>query len=239
VTQVPHRALSERQNNRDRVVAQFREMLVRYHASEEQLRRSRRRRQAMIRLGFGAEQARLGRFPVLEDTRKGNLAEIVLAEYLGAATSATVPIYRLRYNPNVDQSMKGDDVLAFDLDADPVRIIVGESKFRQTASVAAVKEIVSDLARSHRAGIPVSLQFVADHLFDGGRTDEGIRIERCAELFASGKLRLDYVGLLLSDTHARDRVQRGTPGQLVRLAMISLGVADPDSLVRDCYQGLD
>jgi hypothetical protein len=181
-------------------------MLVRHHTSTEQLERSERRRSAMIRLGFGTEQARLGRFPVVENTRKGNLAEIVLAEYIGAVTGATVPVYRLRCNPNVDQSMKGNDVLAFDLDTDPVRIIVGESKFRGTSSKAAVEEIVADLVRSHKAGIPVSLQFVADRWFEEGRADLGMRIERCAELFASGRLRLDYVGLFLSDTHAIERV---------------------------------
>ncbi|MFQ6963494.1 MAG: Hachiman antiphage defense system protein HamA [Oscillospiraceae bacterium] len=44
--------------------------------------------------------------------------------------------YRLRYNTNPDQSMKGDDVLLFDLDSDPVRIVVGESKFRGTPDEA-------------------------------------------------------------------------------------------------------
>jgi len=51
-----------------------------------------------------------------------------LAEYLSSTTDAQLPIYRLRYNTNPDQSMKGDDVLLFDLDAEPVRIIIGESR---------------------------------------------------------------------------------------------------------------
>lgn len=52
--------------------------------------------------------------------------------------------------------MKGDDVLAFDLEADPVRIIVGEAKFRASSSKAAVKEIVEALERSQRGGLPAS-----------------------------------------------------------------------------------
>jgi Cap4 SAVED domain len=94
----------------------------------------------------------LPRFPIDPSTRKGNLAEVVLAEYLVAATGIVLPIYRLRYNPNIDQSMKGDDVLAFDLDSNPVRIIVGEAKFRGTSTKKAVEEIVDGLARSTKQG---------------------------------------------------------------------------------------
>ena len=72
----------------------------------------------------------LRRFPINSTTRKGNLAEVVLAEVRGRGIRReSAEVYRLRYNPNVDQSMKGDDVLAFDLDAKPVRIIVGEARF--------------------------------------------------------------------------------------------------------------
>lgn len=61
-------------------------------------------------------------YPANPNTRKGNVAEVVLAEYLVANEGISVPIYRLRYNPNVDQSMKGDDALAFDLDSKPMRL---------------------------------------------------------------------------------------------------------------------
>jgi hypothetical protein len=193
----------------------------------------------MKRLGLDAHQARLGRFPTNPLTRKGNFAEIVLAEYVVAASRVTLPVYRLHYNPNVDQSMKGDDVLAFDLDADPVRVVVGEAKFRGTSSAAAVKEIVQCLLRSHKAGIPASIQFVADRLFEEGQQELGMRVSRCAILFAQDKLRLDYIGMLISDPHAADRVDDATPASLRRLAMISLGIDDPDSFVDACYDGLD
>jgi hypothetical protein len=193
----------------------------------------------MEQLGFGAELGQLRRFPVNPSTRKGNLAEVVLAEYVSATTSATLPVYRLRYNPNVDQSMKRDDVLAFDLDADPVRVIVGEAKFRATSSAAAVQEIVDGLVRSYKAGIPVSLQFVANLLFETEQPDLGTRVFECAKLFTLKKLRLDYVGLLLSDMRCAERVATSTPNSLRRLVMISLGISAPDSLVDDCFNELE
>jgi len=236
---VPHRALSENEKIRPATVKCMREMLVKHHASQEALARTKQHREAMKRLGFGDEQSRLRRFPLNESTRKGNLAEVVLAEYVVSASELTLPVYRLRYNPNIEQSMKGDDVLAFDLDADPVRVIIGESKFRGTASEAAVKDIVDCLVRSHKSGLPASLQFVADRLFDAGETELGMKVIGCAKLFALGKLRLDYVGMLLSDPRAANCVDQSTPASLRRLAMISLGIKDPNSLVEACFHGLE
>jgi Cap4 SAVED domain len=238
-TKVPHRALSVTDGKREFAAAAISGMLVRHHVSPEALKRSEQQREAMKRLGLESHQARLRRFPTNPSTRKGNLAEIVLAEYVVAASGLTLPVYRLRYNPNVDQSMKGDDVLAFDLDSDPVRVVVGEAKFRATSSATAVTEIVEGLIRSHKAGVPASLQFVADRLFEEGQPDLGMRVSGCAVLFAREKLRVDYIGLLLSDAQSATRVDDATPGTLRRLAMISLGVEDPDSLVNACYQALD
>jgi hypothetical protein len=234
-----HRALAEKDGSRAAAVKALRTMLVNHHASPEALKRTKAHREAMKRLGLDAEQAQLRRFPTNPSTQKGNLAEIVLAEYVVAASGLKLPVYRLRYNPNVDQSMKGDDVLAFDLDANPPRILVGEAKFRGVSSAASVKEIVAGLLRSYKGGVPASLQFVADRLFEAGEVDLGTQVMNCAKLFALGELRIDYVGMLLSDTKSAERVEEATPGALRRLVMISLGVKDPDALVTACYANLE
>jgi hypothetical protein len=214
-------------------------MVRTHHAGEEALARWEEQREALRRLGFGEAQARLNRFPTHENTRKGNLAEIALAEYVVAARGVVLPVYRLRFNPNVEQSMKGDDVLAFDLDSQPPTIIVGEAKFRGASTAAAVTEIVEGLARSFAGGLPASLQFVADRLFEGGQADLGSRILECAKWFALGQLSIDYVGMLLSDERTADRVNAVTAVTLRRLALISIGVADPDRLVEDCFRGME
>jgi hypothetical protein len=238
-SKVQHRSLSEQDGVRKDVVAGIRQMLATHHVSPEAEKRSRKQREAIKRLGLETQQTRLKRFPANPTTRKGNLAEIVMAEYVVAANGISLPVYRLRYNPNVDQSMKGDDMLAFDLDADPVRVVVGEAKFRGVSSASAIKEIVDGLLRSHKAGLPVSLQFIADRLFEEGQNDLGGRVLECATLFAQDKLRLDYVGLLLSDRRSAERVDSSTPDSLRRLAIISLGIENPDSLVEACYQTLE
>jgi len=235
---VAHRGLGEVAGKRPAHVSYLREAVVRHHASAVAVERNRKRREKIEKI-TGRKQPLVRLFPTSDKTRKGNLAEIVLAEYVLAATGATLPVYRLRYNPNVEQSMKGDDVLAFDLGARPVRIVVGESKFRGESSVAAAKEIVEALLRSHKAGLPASLHFVANQLYEAGEDDVADRVSECAELFATGNLQLDYVGLLLSDPRASERVVTGTPDGLTRLVMISLGIDDPNGFVPLCFDGLE
>jgi Cap4 SAVED domain len=236
---VPHRQLVENATARASIVAALKPVLVRHHASPEAIERSRKQNEALDRLGLASSRTRLRRFPTNSSTRKGNLAEIVLAEYVTTVGGLALPVYRLRHNTNVDQSMKGDDVLAFDLDSNPQRILVGESKFRGLSAVKAVREIAEALERSHKAGLPASLQFVADRLFETGQHDLGARVMNCVVLLAQNRLRLDYVGLLLSDQRASERVNAGTPAGLARLVMLSLGVNAPDGLVSDCFDGLE
>lgn len=236
---IPHRVLTEANGSRLSTVTSLQKLLKQHHATPEALKRTALHRKAMEELGLANAQARLRRFPSNPATQKGNLAEVILAEYVAAASGLMLPVYRLRYNPNVDQSMKGDDVLAFDLDSNPVRIVVGEAKFRGASSAAAVTEIVDGLLRSHKAGVPASLQFVADRLFEENQSELGARVMECALLFARDRLRLDYVGLLLSDGKAAKRIKTATPATTTRLAMISFGVNDPNGLVTSCYLGLE
>jgi hypothetical protein len=217
----------------------MREMLVRHHVSSEAAQREKERLDAMTRLGFGEQQAKMKRLPTSDTTRKGNLAEILLAEYLVSSTGTQVPIYRLRYNPNIEQSMKGDDVLAFDLDSKPVRILVGEAKYRATSSKTVVTEVVEALVKSNKAGIPVSLQFVADRLFETGNAELGAKVSNCATLFALDKLQLDYIGLVMSDLKTSERVTDHAAADIRRLAVISFGIDAPDGFVVPCYEGLE
>ena len=179
------------------------------------------------------------RYPKSFTTQKGNFAEVFLAEYLNATAESQLPIYRLRYNPNPDQSMKGDDVLLFDLDSDPVRIIVGESKFRGTPSKEAVTDIVKGLINSNKAGLPASLTFVADRLFEENKLTLGKKVQDCALLFALNKLRIDYVGLLMSNEKAKIPVNKHTPNDLKHLLMISLGLHNPETVVKVVFERLE
>ena len=233
---VPIRELSEMDSDVDQFVAAMRGYLRTHHSRPEDLERDRLRREAYARQDLPLP---LTRFPANPTTRKGNWAEVLLCEYVTASCNADLPVYRLRYNPNVDQSMKGDDVLAFDLEASPVRIIVGEAKFRGASSKKAVTDIVDSLERSFRGGLPASLQFVADRLIQEGNEALGRRIEECADLFVRNRLQIDHVGLLASNHLAPTHVEKNASSSLRRLAVISMSLSDGEGLVSSSFDGLE
>ena len=162
-----------------------------------------------------------------------------IAEYLAETTDAQIPIYRLRFNPNPDQSMKGDDVLLFDLDSDPVRIIVGESKFRKVPSKKVVQEIVSGLVKSHLVKIPASLMFVADRLYEVGQNEYAKRISDCSILIVEEKAEIDYVGFFMSNRNTKSAVDKHTANELHNLLMITLNMDKPEDIVMKVFQRLE
>ena len=233
---IPTRALSESDSDLDPFVREMRNWIRDHHARPEDLARNAARREALARQGFTLENSR---FPSHTNTQKGNWTEIFLCEYVKSSCQAGIPVYRLRYNPNIEQSMKGDDVLAFDINADPVRIIVGEAKFRASSSKAAVEEIVEALERSHRGGLPASLQFVADRLFQEGNEGLGRRIEECADLFVRDRLRIDHLGLLASNHLVQNHVASHAQSSVPRLAVMSLDLSNGSDLVDACFNSLE
>lgn len=234
---IPHRSMDHSLANRHLTIAQLQSALIKHHASPAMIAQDRRKIENLRTLGFPVEDTR--RFPTSDKTRKGNLAEVFLAEYICAASGANLPVYRLRYNPNVEQSMKGDDVLVFDFTSARTRIIIGESKFRGTPTKEAIQEIVSGLVKSHQAGLPVSLQFVADRLYEQNDTKLANRVIDCSIKMAQGDLDLSYVGFLLSNARSRPQVNRHTTADLRNLVMVSLSVEAPDSLVTDCFRKIE
>lgn len=233
---VPTRALAENDSDITQFVAAMKECLRTHHSRPEDLERDRKRREAFVRQGLTLPTSR---FPTNLTTRKGNWTEVLLCEYVTASCGADLPVYRLRYNPNVEQSMKGDDVLAFDLEADPVRIIVGEAKFRGTSSKKAVTDIVESLEKSFRGGLPASLQFVADRLIGEGNEGLGRRIEECADLFVRNMVCIDHIGLLASNHLAPKHVRENASSNLRRIAVISMTLSDGESLVNSSFDGLE
>jgi hypothetical protein len=236
---IPHRSLNHGPTGREQTVEQLRAALIEHHVSAVMIAQDRRKIKNLRALGYPIDEANIRRFPTSDTTRKGNLAEVFLAEYICAASGASLPVYRLRYNPNVEQSMKGDDVLAFDFTSKRLRIIIGEAKFRGTPSKKAIQDIVSGLVRSHQAGLPASLQFVADRLYEQNNIDLADRVEDCSIKMAQGRLDLSYVGLLLSDDNSKSKVNEHTTADLRSLVMISLGIDAPASLVEECFNGIE
>ena len=95
-------------------------------------------------------------------TRSGNFIEILACE-LVKKQGYDIPVLRLQFNPNPDQSMKGDDILGFRVARDGTSksaVLVGEGKFRSDFTSKAVEEAYNGLKIKVRSG-PISMEFIA------------------------------------------------------------------------------
>lgn len=236
---IAHRALSLLEEKVNEAVQELRPVLIEHHASPEMIARDNRKIASLKRLGYTLDDANVQRFPTHSDTQKGNLAEVFLAEYISASSGADLPVYRLRHNPNVEQSMKGDDVLAFDFRGRRPRIIIGEAKFRGVPSKAAVEEIIKGLNSSYHGGLPASLQFVADRLYESGQDVLADQVESCALHIANGNLDLNYAGILLSNQNSANPINAHADSNIRELVMISLSMSEPNDLVNACFDGIE
>ena len=236
---IPHRELSELPAKRTAFVQKMRERIIRHHANKAQIERHNKIRTTLEQQGLSTHASKIKLFPTASKTQKGNFAEIFLAEYLAESTNATLPIYRLRYNPNIEQAMKGDDVLLFDLDATPVQIIVGESKFRKSPSKKSVDDMIIGLEKSISNGIPASLQFVADRLFESGENELGDRVLNCAILFMNNKLDIGYAGILMSNHNASNHINKHGNSTMRRIVFISCRLEEPEDMVDDCFKDIE
>lgn len=234
---IPHKVLIENGNN-DVLINHMVPLIKNHHIEPEALIRHKELIESLRILNLPSISIH-SPYPKNFTTQKGNFAEIFLAEYLTATSSVELPIYRLRYNPNPDQSMKGDDVLLFDLDTEPVRIIVGESKFRGTPDKSSVMEMIDGLIRSNREGLPISLMFVSEILIKEGKLELGKKVQNCALLFATNKLTIEYVGLLMGNQNAKNPINKHTPNVLRNLLMISLGIRNPEKVIESSFEKLE
>lgn len=236
---IAHRALLLPDEKVVDAVQVLRPALIGHHASPEMIARDNRRIASLKGLGYTFDDANVQRFPTHSDTQKGNLTEVFLAEYISASSGADLPVYRLRHNPNVEQSMKGDDVFAFDFRGRRPRIIIGEAKFRGVPSKKAVEEIIKGLNSSYHGGLPASLQFVADRLYESGQNALADQVESCALYMANGNLDLNYAGILLSNQNSANPINAHADSNIHELVMISLAMSKPNELVTACFDGIE
>lgn len=184
-----------------------------------------------------AEQHR--KLPRLDATKKGNATEILLVEYIeGCQNKPLTKIFRLRYNPNVDQSMKGDDALLVDIfqdnnGNDQIKIFLGEAKYRQTPSAAVVNEIANSLSRDKK---PLSFSFLVEQLL---KDEDSEAIGDLLDKFLVDEVKngekIIYAGFLLGNQNTFRFVDNNLNSNNPSLVFISSGIQNSQDLISAAY----
>ena len=145
--------------------------------------------------------------PLTNEIRRGHLAEILACEFARERLGYDVPVHRLRYNPNPDQSMKGDDILGFRFASDHevgYGVLIGEAKYRSTYVSEVVIEAYEALQRGFRP-YPISIDFVATILDLEGDRARASQVRQIKHLLAGVANNVISTNLLFLVTMGRPR----------------------------------
>jgi len=194
-----HRKLSEILLN-DNITDQIADWIKQHHISEKQTKLKEKKKVILRKYGLDEFVYSQKFFPDNDNTKKGNLGEIILCEYMQATSDYKVLVYRLRYNPNVSQSMKGDDIVLFNKDNLRESIILGEAKYRIPATKTTIDEILTSFGGEPK--LPVSLTFISNILRDDGNDDIADEIEEIQMELRKGNIPTFNIGFIVGDNKA-------------------------------------
>jgi hypothetical protein len=109
------------------------------------------------------------KLPTQATIRSGDLGEILCNAYVHEATPFSLGIKRLRWKDHRNMSMRGEDVLAFNLDSTgALKILKAEVKSRAGIRTAVINEARAALSANNGLPSPHALAFVADRSNEAG-----------------------------------------------------------------------
>lgn len=228
-----HRMLIGKIDDDDELEEWLGKLMVQHHYAITDIEKMS---QILIDLGFPEYSEATRKLPTVDNTKKGNFTEILLLEYiLSCLNKELIFTYRLKFNPNVDQSMKGDDVLIVDLGvtegAKNGKIYLGEAKFRSHPDVATINDIIKTLSKSK---LPLSISFLLSTIDKENYGRVAKLYDRITKEFSASN-GLIYVGMLLSDLTTSKKVEQHLDSDNPQLVFLSLGVSDPGKIVKIAF----
>jgi hypothetical protein len=200
-TRFEHIHLMEDKDLREEIFPHLSKTIFLYHNDPKKYKRD------LEIMGYSEVAQAFDLRPHAQTTRTGNFGEILASEYLRQVLGYDIPVFRLRYNPNPESSMKGDDILAFKFgveDGSGRVILVGESKVRQQFSNHAVQEAYDQLCSSARRPHPISLIFVTHRLEDEGDLEKAEAIRAFLNQFAQHRPQKQWLISLTTGNSPRD-----------------------------------
>jgi hypothetical protein len=229
-----YRKLSDKGIERNLLVEKLSDWIIEHHTPDKQMERFEKKKSILNKHDFTKYVSERMPFPIQNfTTQKGNLGEIVLAEYLKSSSELELLIYKFRFNPNVEQSMKGDDILLFNKDNIKDKIIMGESKYRTTPNESVIKDIMEALSKDN---LPISLSFVRDRLDELDEEEISEQIDDLISEIYKEDIPIVYVGFLHSNHNVVNHVEKHLNSDNENLVLISYGEKNPENLIKESFE---
>jgi len=230
-----HRELTERTvEQNDDFILWMANKLISHHYTNFRLEQLKKK---YTELGFEKYAKQNRKLPISDKVKKGNATEILLTEYIQSTLNRElIKVFKLKYNPNVDQAIKGDDTLMVDLfeqgNIDDLKIYLGESKFRTTPSKTAVNDISSSLEKEK---MPLSYSFLVEEIAKSN-VELALRLDDFIVQDIKDKGQLIYTGLFLSNQNTSANVERNLNNDNPELIFISIGIQNPENFINLVFE---
>lgn len=227
------RVLPKKKSFDKAVIEPFSKNLIDYHYTPATINSLKKRFENLGLKEFASYYAQSRKLPQNSKTQKGNAVEVLMTEYCLAAINKPnlTFVHRFRYNPNVDQSMKGDDMLIIDFsdEKNPV-IYLGEAKFRKTVDTTVLKDVQNSLAKDK---MPLSLTFLRERF-------ENINAEiyeKLDDIFLKKLSEYDirYIGFIVGDKNAANKVEEKWVCSNPKHVMLVLPLDKPEDFVAQAF----
>jgi len=229
-----HRELTESTKVDDELIEWVARKVIDHHYTQFRIDRLKEKYGS---LGFPQYAKQHRKLPIADKVKKGNATEVLLTDYLQTTQRKEfIKVFKLQYNPNVDQAIKGDDTLMVDLfeenGAEKIKIYLGESKFRTTPAKDVVEDITNSLSKDT---LPLSYTFLVEEI---AKTDESLAKKLDDYIVQDIKDRGDlvYAGLLLSNTNTSRTVERHLNSDNSNLVFISIGIDNPEGFIKSVFE---
>lgn len=228
-----HRELTESIAVDDDLIEWMARKVINHHYNQFRINRLKEKYGS---LGFPKYAKQHRKLPRADKVKKGNATEVFLTDYIQTTQGKEfIKVFKLKYNPNVDQAIKGDDTLMVDLfeenGNEKIRIYLGESKFRKKPSKTVIEDITNSLSKDT---LPLSYTFLVEEI---AKTNEPLAIKLDDYIVQDVKDRGDlvYAGLLLSNTDTSRTVEKHLNSDNSNLVFISVGIDDPEGFIESVF----
>lgn len=215
----------------------FSHLLILGHFSDDDIQELKDCYSALGYPKYGEMLAAQNKLPSKDKLKKGNLVEILLENYLVCLRKGEGKdiafVYRLRYNPNVDFAMHGDDVLIVEKvkDTDCLKLYLGEAKYRKTPATKVLDDIYNALDYGK---MPLSYAYLKTMLRDENSPLYPLLIKNTPHnIFRQGNM--IYVGMLFSNSSTGDFIEKHWSLNNPCHVILSLGLDYCDNFINEIY----
>ena len=180
------------------------------------------------------------KLPKSKSIRSGDLGEILGASYVAEFMPYDIAVNKLRWKDHREMAMRGEDIIGvrFEPKSKRLEFLKGEIKSRATLTTTVLSEARAALRKDNNRPSPHGLSYIADRLFELGKTDAVNAIDDAQ--FKNG-IKLSQIEHLVFAFSGNDPLQLLKSNLLaykgkVRQSAVGLWIATHQAFIKAVYE---